>query len=53
MKNSNVLYAQKNSLRALTPQAVARVIEQSSREVSHASKFSTHLGTLADLLKER
>lgn len=44
--------AQKHSLRALTPQAVARVIEQSSREVSHASKFSTHLGTLADLLKE-
>ncbi len=42
----------RHELRPLTPEAVARVIEQSSREVSHASKFSTHLRTLSDLLKE-
>ncbi|MBA3025876.1 MAG: AAA family ATPase [Sulfurimonas sp.] len=42
----------KHVLSPLTPEAVARVIEQSSREVSHSSKFSTHLGTLSDLLKE-
>ncbi len=44
--------AKKHSLRPLTPKAVSRVLEQSSREVSHSSKFSTYLGTLADLLKE-
>lgn len=44
--------AKKDALFPLAPEAVARVIEQSSREVSHASKFSTHLGTLSDLLKE-
>lgn len=44
--------AKRHSLLGLTPEAVARVIEQSSREVSHASKFSTHLRTLSDLLKE-
>ena len=44
--------AKRHDLLALTPEAVARVIEQSSREVSHAGKFSTHLRTLSDLLKE-
>jgi lon-related putative ATP-dependent protease len=44
--------AKRHELRPLTPDAVARVIEQSSREVSHAQKFSTHLRTLSDLLKE-
>ncbi|MCJ7766587.1 MAG: AAA family ATPase, partial [Thiovulaceae bacterium] len=44
--------AKKHSLLPLTPDAVSRVIEQSSRDVSHTSKFSTHLRTLADLLKE-
>ena len=44
--------AKKHQLLGLTPEAVARVIEQSSREVSHVAKFSTHLGQLADLLKE-
>lgn len=44
--------AKQHELLALTPEAVARVIEQSSREVSHAAKFSTHLRTLSDLLKE-
>ena len=43
-KNQNLL--------PLTKEAVARVIEQSSIDVSHASKFSTHLRTLSDLLKE-
>ncbi|MDO8455001.1 MAG: ATP-binding protein [Sulfurimonas sp.] len=54
-----ILYAQmigtvasQHNLLPLTPDAVARVIEHSSREVSHASKFSTHLRTLSDLLKE-
>ncbi len=44
--------AKNGGLRHLTPDAVARVIEQSSKEVSHISKFSTHLRTLSDLLKE-
>jgi predicted ATP-dependent protease len=44
--------AKRHDLLPLTSQAVARVIEQSSREVSHALKFSTHLRTLSDLLKE-
>ncbi len=44
--------AKEHALLPLTNEAVARVIEQSSREVSHAAKFSTHLRNLADLLKE-
>lgn len=44
--------AKRHDLLPLTPQAVSRVIEQSSREVSHSLKFSTHLRTLSDLLKE-
>jgi len=41
-----------DKLLPLTKEAVGRVIEQSSRDVSHSLKFSTHLSTLADLLKE-
>lgn len=41
-----------HDLLPLTPDAVARVIEESSREVSHSLKFSAHLRTLSDLLKE-
>ena len=44
--------AKSHSLSPLTAEAVGRVIEQSSREVSHASKFSTHQRTLTDLIKE-
>jgi len=44
--------AKRHDLYPLTPDAVARVIEQGSREVSHALKFSAHLRTLSDLLKE-
>lgn len=44
--------ANRESLLPLSAKAVARVIEQSSREVSHSSKFSTHMRTLSDLLKE-
>lgn len=44
--------AKRHDLLPLTPEAVSRVIEQSSREVSHSLKFSTHLRTLSDLLKE-
>ena len=44
--------AKDNELLPLTPEAVGRVIEQSSRDVSHSLKFSTHLHTLSDLLKE-
>jgi len=44
--------AKRHELLPLNAQAVAKVIEQSSRDVSHSLKFSTHLGTLADLLKE-
>ncbi len=44
--------AQNHELLPLNTEAVARVIEHSSRDASHSLKFSTHLGTLADLLKE-
>ncbi|MCW8894410.1 MAG: AAA family ATPase [Sulfurimonas sp.] len=44
--------AKNNELLPLNAEAVARVIEQSSRDVSHSLKFSTHIGTIADLLKE-
>ena len=44
--------AKRDSLLPLSPNAVARVIEQSSKEVAHAQKFSTHLRTLSDMLKE-
>ncbi|WP_373070385.1 AAA family ATPase [Sulfurimonas sp.] len=53
------LYAQmigtiskQDKLLPLTPDAVARVIEESSRNISHSLKLSTHLRTLSDLLKE-
>ena len=56
---NNQLYARmigtiatRHNLLPFTAEAVARIIEQSSREVSHALKFSTHLRTLSDLLKE-
>ena len=58
-ENNTLLYAQmigtivkKSELLPLTSDAVARVIEQGSRDADNASKISTHLGTLADLLKE-
>jgi len=58
-ENSMLLYAQmigtiakKNDLLPLTRVAVARVIEQSSREARNASKMSTQLRSLSDLLKE-
>lgn len=44
--------AMRHNLLPLTPEAVARVVEHSSREVSHSAKFSAHLGMLSDLLKE-
>ena len=44
--------AKRHDLLPFTPDAVARIIEHSSREVSHALKFSTNLRTLSDLLKE-
>jgi len=44
--------SKQEKLLPLTPDAVARVIEQSSRNLSHSLKLSTHLRTLSDLLKE-
>lgn len=44
--------AHKNNLLPLSRDAVARVIEYAARESQDASKLSTHLGTLADQLKE-
>ena len=58
-EESHLLYARmigtlakRHDLMALTPKATAKIIEQQSREVSDAHKVSTHLRTLADLLKE-
>ncbi|MBN2870766.1 MAG: AAA family ATPase [Campylobacterales bacterium] len=44
--------AQKSSLFPLSAEAVARVIEHSTREAQDNEKISTHIATLADLLKE-
>jgi lon-related putative ATP-dependent protease len=44
--------ARRNGLRPLDREAVMRVIEQTSRVVEDAEKLGTHLGPLADLLKE-
>lgn len=44
--------ARQSGLLPLSAEAVARVIEHGAREAQHASKISTHMGTLADLLKE-
>lgn len=44
--------AHESALLPLSCEAVARVIEHSSREAHNALKISTHLGTLSDLLKE-
>lgn len=44
--------AQKSALLPLSAAAVARIVEYSSREAQNALKISTHVGTLADLLKE-
>lgn len=44
--------AQKSALLPLSSEAVARIIEYSAREAEDNAKISTHIGTLADLLKE-
>jgi len=44
--------ARKESLRPLDRAAVARVVERASREVEDAAKLSTHMGSLADLVRE-
>ncbi|MDH5465626.1 MAG: AAA family ATPase, partial [Thiovulaceae bacterium] len=44
--------AQKNTLLPLNKKAVGRLVEFASRHAQDASKLSTHLGTLSDLLKE-
>jgi len=44
--------ARKEELRPLDRAAVARVVEQASREVEDADKLSTHMGSLADLVRE-
>ncbi|MBN2894493.1 MAG: AAA family ATPase [Campylobacterales bacterium] len=41
-----------NDLLPLDAPAVARVIEQSARDAEHAARISTHMRSLADLLKE-
>ncbi|MGE5516037.1 MAG: Lon protease family protein [Bacteroidota bacterium] len=42
----------KEGLRALDRAAVARVVEQASREVEDREKLSTHMASLADLVRE-
>lgn len=44
--------ARQEKLRPLSPQAVARVIEHSSRLAGDAEKLSTHLRSIKDLLTE-
>jgi lon-related putative ATP-dependent protease len=44
--------ARRNGLRPLDKSAVVRVVEQAARMVEDSEKLSTHLRSLADLLKE-
>ncbi|CAA7612498.1 Lon protease family protein [Magnetospirillum sp. SS-4] len=44
--------ARKEGLRPLERGAVARVIEQASRDVGDAARLSTHMASLADLVRE-
>lgn len=44
--------ARRENLRPLSPQAVARIIEQSARLTGDAEKLSTHLRSIKDLLTE-
>ncbi len=44
--------ARKEKLRPLSPQAVARIIEQSARITGDAEKMTTHLRSIRDLLTE-
>lgn len=44
--------ARKYELLPLSAAAVGRIIEHSAREAQNASKMSTHIGNLSDLLKE-
>lgn len=44
--------ARKENLRHFDPSAVARVIERSGRMVSDTEKLSTHMQSVADLLRE-
>lgn len=44
--------ARKDGLKALDRGAVARVIEQASRDVEDGEKLSTHMASLADLVRE-
>lgn len=44
--------ARREKLRPLSPQAVARVIEQSARITGDAEKMTTHLRSIKDLLTE-
>jgi lon-related putative ATP-dependent protease len=56
---NNIIYAQfintvaqENELRPFNRSAVARIIEHSSRLVSDAEKLTTHMRSVADLLRE-
>jgi predicted ATP-dependent protease len=44
--------ARRENLHPLNPQAIARIMEQSSRLTGDAEKFSTHLRSIKDLLIE-
>ena len=44
--------ARKEDLRPLDQAAVARVVERAAREVEDADKLSTHMASLADLVRE-
>lgn len=44
--------ARREGLRPLDRGAVARIVEQAAREVEEADKLSTHMASLADLVRE-
>jgi predicted ATP-dependent protease len=52
LAHSMASLTRKEGLRPLERAAVARVIEQASREVGDSRKLSTHMASLADLVRE-
>lgn len=52
LARSVAILAGKEGLRPLDRSAVARVVEQASREVGDSTRLSTHMASLADLVRE-
>ncbi len=52
LAHSVAVLARKEGLRPLDRGAVARIVEQASRDVGDSTRLSTHMASLADLVRE-